>query len=323
MPELFIVNESNKGSEKPYFRMTRELYMGYERNFSSRGMYSGQEKYYEDINQTVNYLDEQDYKLSKEMVAIKDNKNLLSIAGVIGGVSSMCELNTKNIFLESAYFDPVSVAKTGRLLNIETDARHRFERGVDPESVSIGIEEATELILKICGGEVSEVTSDGKIPINKKKIIFDINKIENFAGLKISDKIFQSILNKLGFEVSKNGSKYKLSPPTWRHDIENEADIIEEIVRIYGYDKIPSQSIYISNEKKVNNLCQTRELNIKRSLAQRGLTETVTWSFMSNKNAKIFGMNNNLEIQNPISNDLDVMRKSIIPNFLDFSFIRN
>ena len=262
-------------------------------------------------------LDEQNYKLSKEMVAIKDKKNLLSIAGVIGGVSSMCELNTKNIFLESAYFDPVSVAKTGRLLNIETDARHRFERGIDPESVSIGIEEATELILKICGGEVSEVTSDGKIPINKKKIIFDINKIENFTGLKISDKIFQSILNKLGFEISKNGSKYKLSPPTWRHDIENEADIIEEIVRIYGYDKIPSQSIYISNEKKVNNLCQTRELNIKRSLAQRGLTETVTWSFMSNKNAKIFGMNDNLEIQNPISSDLDVMRQSIIPNLLD------
>ena len=100
-------------------------------------------------------------------------------------------------------------------------------------------------------------------------------------------------------------------------NIENEADIIEEIVRIYGYDKIPSKSIYISSEKKVNNLCQTRELNVKRSLAQRGLTETVTWSFMSNKNAEIFGMNNNLEIQNPISNDLDVMRKSIIPNLLD------
>ena len=262
-------------------------------------------------------LDEVNYKLSKDMIAIKDNKNLLSIAGVVGGISSMCDLNTKNVFLESAYFDPISIAKTGRLLNIETDARHRFERGVDPESVSTGIEEATELILKICGGEVSEITSDGKIPINKEKIIFDIDKIENFAGLKVPNNIFQSILNKLGFEISKNGSKYKLYPPTWRHDIKNDADIIEEIIRIYGYDKIPSKSIYISNEKKVNNLCQTRELNMKRSLAYRGLTETVTWSFMSNKNAEIFGMNNNLEIQNPISNDLDVMRKSIIPNFLD------
>ena len=262
-------------------------------------------------------LDEQDYKLSKEMIAIKDNKNLLSIAGVIGGVSSMCDLNTKNVFLESAYFDPISIAKTGRLLNIETDARQRFERGVDPESVSIGIEQATELILKICGGEISEITSDGKIPINKKKIIFNINKIENFVGLKISDKIIQSILNKLGFKISKDGSKYKISPPTWRHDIENEADIIEEIIRIYGYDKIPSQSIYISNEKKVNNLCQTRELNMKRSLVQRGLTETITWSFMSNKNAQIFGINNNLEIQNPISSDLDIMRQSIVPNLLD------
>ena len=112
----------------------------------------------------------------------------------------------------------------------------------------------------------------------------------------------------MGFKISKDGSKYKISPPTWRHDIENEADIIEEIIRIYGYDKIPSKSIYIGNEKIVKNLCQTRELNMKRSLAHRGLTETVTWSFMSNKNAEIFGMNNNLEIQNPISNDLDVMR---------------
>ena len=263
-------------------------------------------------------LDEQDYKLSKEMIAIKDDKNLLSIAGIIGGTSTMCDLNTKNVFLESAFFDPISVAKTGRLLNIETDARYRFERGVDPHSVQTGIEKATNLILEFCGGEASEITYDGKIPLNKKQVIFDINKIENFVGIKISEKIIQNILNNLGFKILKNGAKYKLSVPSWRHDIENEADIIEEIVRIYGYDKIPSQSIYINNEKKIDNRCQTRELNIKRSLVQRGLTETVTWSFMSNKNTQIFGIDNrSLEIQNPISSDLDVMRQSIIPNLLD------
>ena len=263
-------------------------------------------------------LDEQDYKLSKEMIAIKDDKNLLSIAGVIGGTSTMCDLNTKNVFLESAFFDPISVAKTGRLLNIETDARYRFERGVDPHSVQTGIEEATNLILEFCGGEAGEITYDGKIPLNKKQVIFDINKIENFVGVKISEKIIQNILNNLGFKILKNGAKYKLSVPSWRHDIENEADIIEEIVRIYGYDKIPSRSIYINNEKKIDNRCQTRELNIKRSLVQRGLTETVTWSFMSNKNTQIFGIDNrSLEIQNPISSDLDVMRQSIIPNLLD------
>ena len=262
-------------------------------------------------------LDEQNYKLSKEMIVIKDNKNLLSIAGVIGGVTSMCDLNTKNVFLESALFDPISVAKTGRLLNIETEARYRFERGVDPQSVSIGMDEATKLIMELCGGDASEIIYDGKIPLNKKQIIFDTNKIESFIGIKISEKIVQNILNNLGFKVAKNGVKYKLSIPTWRHDIENEADIMEEIIRIHGYDKIPSRSIYINNVQKIDNRCQIRELNIKRSLAQRGLTETVTWSFMSNKNSQIFGMNNILEIQNPISNDLDVMRQSIIPNLLD------
>ena len=262
-------------------------------------------------------LDGQDYKLSKEMLVIKDGKDILSIAGVIGGISSMCGSETNNVFLECAYFDPISVAKTGRLLNIETDARHRFERGVDPQSVSKGIEEATNLILEICGGEVSDFVFDGKIPINKEKIIFDTNKIENFVGIKISDKNIYNILKKLGFGVIKKGKKFKLSIPSWRHDIESQEDIVEEIIRIYGYEKIPSNSIYISNQNKVDNLCQTRELNMKRCLAQRGLTETVTWSFMSNKKSKVFGMNNVLEIENPISNDLDTMRGSMIPNFLD------
>ena len=262
-------------------------------------------------------LDEKDYKLSKEMIAIKDNKKLLSIAGVIGGTSTMCDLNTQNVFLESAFFDPISVAKTGRLLNIETDARYRFERGVDPQSVSTGMDEATKLIMDFCGGEASEVIYDGKIPLNKKQIIFNINKIESFVGIKIPEKIIQNILNNLGFIIKKNGVKYKLSIPSWRHDIENEADIIEEIIRIYGYDKIPSHSIYINNEQKIDNRCQLRELNIKRSLAQRGLMETVTWSFMSEKKAQIFNIENSLEIQNPISSDLNVMRQSIIPNLID------
>jgi len=262
-------------------------------------------------------LDDKDYKLSKEMIAIKDNKKLLSIAGVIGGTSTMCDLNTQNVFLESAFFDPISVAKTGRLLNIETDARYRFERGVDPQSVSTGMDEATKLIKELCGGEASEVIYDGKIPLNKKQIIFDINKIESFVGIKIPEKIIQNILNNLGFIIKKNGVKYKVSIPSWRHDIENEADIIEEIIRIYGYDKIPSHSIYINNEHKIDNRCQLRELNIKRSLAQRGLMETVTWSFMSEKKAQIFNIENSLEIQNPISSDLNVMRQSIIPNLID------
>ena len=271
--------------------------------------------------ESLNGLDEQNYKLSKDMVAIKDNKNLLSIAGIIGGKMSMCDIDTKNIFLESAFFNPISIAKTGRLLNIETDARHRFERGVDPQTVITGLDEATKLIIEICGGEASQAVFDGKIPVNKKKIVLDIKKIENFTGLNISQKIIRNILNNLGFKIFIKGSKIDLSIPSWRHDINNEEDIIEEIIRVHGYDKIPSKSIYISNNKKIDNRCLIRELNIKRSLIQRGLNETITWSFMSRKN-KDFNEKNNepLIIKNPISNDLDSMRQSIIPNLLDAAY---
>ena len=172
----------------------------------------------------------------------------------------------------------------------------------------------------MCGGEVSLVTFDGKIPLSKKEIIFDIKRIENFIGINISSKIIKSILNNLGFKISTKGSKIKLSIPSWRHDICNEEDIIEEIIRVYGYDKIPSQSIYISNNKKIDNRCQIRELNIKRSLIQRGLNETVTWSFMSKKKSNFNEKNKPITIKNPISNDLDIMRQSIIPNLLDAAY---
>ena len=262
-------------------------------------------------------LDEKDYKLSKDMIIINDNKDILSLAGVIGGASTGCDLNTKNVFLESAIFDPITIAKTGRLLNIITDSRYRFERGVDPQSVIPGIEEATNLILDFCGGEISELVYDGSLPENNDKFNFDIHALEKFGGIKVSEKDTQNILKKLGFNFTKKGKTYAITSPSWRHDVKNEQDIIEEIIRIYGYDKIPSQSIYVSNEKKIDNRCQIRELNMKRSLALKGLTETITWSFMSKINATFFGFDNDsLEITNPISNDLNIMRPSIIPNLI-------
>ena len=264
-----------------------------------------------------NALDDQNYKLSKGMITISDDNDVISLAGVIGGSSTGCGLNTKNVFLESAIFDPISTAKTGRLLNIVTDARYRFERGVDPQSVITGIEEATNLILDFCGGETSELISDGSIPDNKRKIVFDFDTLEKFGGIKISEKETQNILNKLGFKILKKGKKYELISPSWRHDIENEQDITEEVLRIYGYDNIPSQSIYINNQNSIDNRCQIRELSMKRCLALKGLTETVTWSFISKQNAKLFGFKGELlEITNPISSDLDIMRPSIIPNLL-------
>jgi len=267
--------------------------------------------------ENIQALDEQNYKLSKGMIIIKDKNDILSLAGVIGGKSTGCDLDTKNVFLESAIFNPTTIAKTGRLLNIITDSRYRFERGVDPESVIVGIDEALNLIKEFCGGKSSEIVHDGSIPKNNKKIIFDFKNFENFSGFNIPETTFQKILKDLGFFIIKKGKKFILTPPSWRHDIEGVPDIIEEVIRIYGYDQIPSQSIYISNEKRIDSSCQIRELNMKRCLVQRGITETVTWSFMSKKFAKLFNFNEQLlEIQNPISNDLDIMRPSIIPNLL-------
>ena len=267
--------------------------------------------------ETFKALDGEDYKLSEKMITISDNNGVISLAGVIGGLSTGCDINTKNVFLESAIFDPVTTAKTGRLLNIITDARYRFERGVDPQSVITGIEEATNLILNFCGGDASELVYDGSIPNNKRKITFNFDSLEKFGGIKISEKETQDILDRLGFKILKKGKKYQLIPPSWRHDIENEPDIIEEVLRIYGYNNIPSQSIYVSNQNNIDNRCQIRELNMKRCLALKGLNETVTWSFISRQSAKLFGFKDKLlEITNPISSDLDIMRPSIIPNLL-------
>ena len=263
-------------------------------------------------------LDGENYKLSKGVLIISDDEEIISLGGVIGGEKTSCDLDTKNVFLESAIFDPITIAKAGRMLNILTDARYRFERGVDPDSIVPGIEEASDLISKFCGGEFSELIFDGKIPQNKKKLKFNSKDMETFVGIKIPEKNIQNILKKLGFNFSQKNNLYNLETPSWRHDINETQDIIEEITRIHGYDKIPSKSIYINNEKKIDNRCQIREMNMKRSLVLNGLSETVSWSFMSLKKAQLFGFDNNkYEIKNPISEDLNLMRPSIIPNLID------
>ena len=264
-------------------------------------------------------LDEKEHLLSEDMVVISDDKNLHGIGGVMGGLESGCSLETRNVFIEVALFDPISVTKTGRRLNLQSDARYRFERGVDPTSIEWGLDVVTQMIKQICGGQVSEIETD-KSSIQKNTIInFDTNSTKTLGGLSIETKDQITILNNLGFLVkSKKNTVIEITVPTFRPDIEGSADIVEEILRIYGFDKI----MPISLSKDINNNKETLNANLKsfykskRLIANRGYLETISWSFIDSKEANYINNNKSIDIRNPISSDLSTMRPSAFPNLL-------
>jgi len=271
------------------------------------------------IGEKCKTLDEKEYLLKEDMVVISDEKNLHGIGGVMGGLKSGCSLKTRNVFIEVALFDPISVTKTGRKLNLQSDARYRFERGVDPTSIEWGVDVATQMITKICGGEVSTIEAN-QSSIQKNKIInFDTNSTKTLGGLSIDTKEQVTILNNLGFLVkSKQSTVIEITVPTFRPDIDGTADIVEEILRIYGFDKI----MPISLSKDINNNKETLNANLKsfykskRLIANRGYLETISWSFIDSKEANYINNNKSIEIKNPISNDLSTMRPSAFPNLL-------
>ncbi len=252
------------------------------------------------------------------MIVISDDDDKLhGIGGVMGGLNSGCSPETTNVFLEVALFDPISVTKTGRKLNLQSDARYRFERGVDSDSIYWGIEAASQMIYELCGGEASEFVSS---EINEKiikKITFDTKKVHSFGGINIDIKEQVKILNSLGFKVKENESVFEIEIPSYRPDIVGEADIVEELIRIYGFDKIPLKKI-TNNEEKIETLSPLIKTyhKSKRVIASEGYLEVVTWSFMDGDKAKAL-FNNLIKLQNPISNDLNTMRPSTIPNLLE------
>ncbi|MDC0074938.1 phenylalanine--tRNA ligase subunit beta, partial [Alphaproteobacteria bacterium] len=204
--------------------------------------------------------------------------------------------------------------------NIESDARYRFERGVDPNSLSLGIEAATNLILELCGGQVSEIVKAGAIPKWDKEILFNLTDIKRVAAIDLDKSDVLKIFSNLGFKVSDKSEKLLVSVPSWRSDIDGKNDLIEELVRVYGYDKIPVESI--NKNFNMNSFQSNSKLILKNSskrfMAYRGLNESITWSFISEKNYELFGgKNKKLQIINPISNDLNYMRPSILPNLID------
>ena len=260
-------------------------------------------------------LDNKKYKLKKDMCVISDKSGVLGLGGIIGGTTTSTELDTKNILLEAAYFSPSSIRKTARVLNINTDAKYRFERGIDPNSIKEGLELATELILKICGGEASKFQITGKTNQKNKIINFQVEKFEKLIGISITANEIDKILSSLGFKCKKSQKAIKVEVPSWRPDVSLDEDLIEELIRIKGFNNIKLIEPSKNRTQDTLNFKQKLFHLSQRSLASKGYMEIVTWSFTDSKIDKQFSKGEKeIPIFNPISSDLDVLRRSIFSN---------
>ena len=262
-------------------------------------------------------LDDKNYILEKDMCVITDATGVLGLGGIIGGTRSGTELDTKNVLIESAYFNPRSIRKTSKILNIDTDAKFRFERGIDPHSIEEGLQRAAELIKKICGGEVSKFDIQKIKNIKNNLVKFNTELFKKITGFDIDHKEMIKILTNLGFEIKKQKKLLLLIVPSWRPDIEQEVDIVEELVRIIGYDKIKMIEPEKIRKKKTLNQIQKLFHFFQRAIASKGYLEAITWSFTDSKINQLFIENNTeIKIVNPISSDLDVLRSSIFSNLM-------
>ena len=262
-------------------------------------------------------LDNKTYKLENGMCVISDNQGVLGLGGIIGGIRSSTEINTKNILLESAYFEPVSIRKTSKKLNLETDAKFRFERGVDPNSIESGLNRASTLITEICGGEISKIDVQKIKNFKNRTINFDPDLFEKVTGLKIHSKKMFQILEDLGFKYKKKKKYLELKVPSWRPDINQQIDIIEEIARINGYDQIKTISPKKERYKPTLNKIQKLFHFLQRAVATKGYFEAITWSFTDPKYNNLFKQNKKeIKIINPISSEIGVLRNSIFSNLI-------
>ena len=262
-------------------------------------------------------LDNKKYVLGDNMCVISDASGVLGLGGIIGGVRSGTELNTKNILLESAYFKPKSIRSTSKILNLDTDAKYRFERGIDPNSIEEGLIKAAELIQNICGGTISKINITKKEKSNHRAIKFPIDLFNNTTGFKVEVREMIKILSDLGFLVKKNKKELNLKVPSWRPDILQPIDIVEEIVRIKGYDRIKTELPEKTRNKQTLNPHQKLFHFLQRSVASKGYYETVTWSFTDSKINELFKEEKpEVKIVNPISSDLNVLRSSIFSNLI-------
>lgn len=268
--------------------------------------------------ETMIALDEKEYALTPEDVVIADDAGPQAIGGVMGGLHSGCTADTVNVVVESALFDPRRIAATGRRLGIDSDARYRFERGVDPESAVMGAEIATRLILDWCGGEPAHPVVAGAPPAWRTEVPLDPVRVRALCGISVDSAACRRILEGLGCDVLSQDADGVLTVlrPSWRVDIAAEHDLVEEIARVHGFDRIPTVPMPRDPmPRPVLTGGQMRRVAARRALAARGLNECVTWSFMPRAHAEAFGgADEALRLANPINAELDVMRPSILPN---------
>ena len=267
--------------------------------------------------ETFEALDNKEYKLEDEMCVISDASGVLGLGGIIGGTRTGTELDTKNVLIESAYFSPRSIRKSSKILNIDTDAKFRFERGIDPLSIEQGLERAAILIQEICGGVVSEFDIQKIKDVKKESLKFNPSLFEKITGFNIDKKEMITILNNLGFETKKDKEILNIIIPSWRPDIFQEVDVVEELVRIKGYDQIKMIEPEKVRKKPTLNLKQKLFHFLQRSIASKGYLEAITWSFTDSKINQLFIEDNKeIKIINPISSDLDVLRSTIFSNLI-------
>lgn len=268
-------------------------------------------------------LDIKTYEVDETMTVIADDGGVLGLGGIIGGVTTGCTDETVNVFVESAYFDPLRTARTGRKLGIRSDARHRFERGVDPDFVAPGLELATRIILDLCGGSPSEIFVAGEKPDARRTVAFPPSETKRLTGIDVGPEKSEAILTALGFKAARS-DPWLVDVPSWRPDVEGKADLVEEIARIVGFAALPAATLPARAAVEMPKLtpAQQRRSAARRALGQRGLLEAVTWSFTDERRAALFcdGPNwlesQGLLLANPISSDLGAMRPSMLPNLI-------
>lgn len=259
------------------------------------------------------------YSLDDGMVVIADGSGVVSLGGIMGGETTGVSHDTTDIILEIAYFDPLTTARTGRKLSILSDARFRFERGIDPGFCAEGIDIATRLILEICGGSPSKLIVAGTVPDTTRTLPLRDGRVESLAGITVAKPEQIRILTELGFRVTDAGDRLDVVPPSWRGDVEGEADLVEEVMRVHGIDEVPETPLPRGDHLPPPAISprQLRDRRLRRVLAGRGLMEAVTWSFMDKATAVQFGGgDDSLTLTNPIASDLDQMRPSALPNLL-------
>jgi phenylalanyl-tRNA synthetase beta chain len=269
--------------------------------------------------ETLLALDGKTYTLDGDVCVITDEQGVESLSGIMGGEKTGCSETTTDVLIESALWNPANIAQTGRKLGINSDARYRFERGVDPNFMLPGLDFATHMVLDLCGGTPSEVTLAGQVEPQECVIDFPQTEIKRLAGLAVPLAEMRRVLERLGFFVAGQGERLKVAAPSWRPDVHGKADVVEEVVRILGVDRVPLTPFDRGEapRKPVLTPIQVRTRKAKRALAARNLVEAVTWTFIAAKPAELFGGGKpELKLANPIAADLSDMRPSLIPGLI-------